>query len=174
MTSTTVGDANPSVTSIAQNYDGSIVFRRWLGAWIDFVILLSFLLVPDYVLGNETYRATLAVWVGLLLAYFPVTEVLLGRTVGKFVARTRVVNAQGRKPSFVQALVRSLFRLIEVNPLLVGGAPAGIAILVSKHRQRIGDMAAGTYVVLEKDARRIGASGSVNRSLDPDPLRGPA
>jgi uncharacterized RDD family membrane protein YckC len=151
----TVGVAYPSATSVAETYDGSIVVRRWLGAWVDFVVLLSLLVVPDYLLGNETYRATLLVWVGLLVAYFPLMESLLGRSVGKFVTRTRVVNANGRNPSIVQSLVRTLFRLIEVNPLLVGGSPAGIAVLLSRHKQRIGDMAAGTYVVLERDARRI-------------------
>ena len=38
-------------------------------------------------------------------------------------------------------------RLLEVNPLLFGGLPAGIAILTSERKQRIGDMLAGTVVV---------------------------
>lgn len=156
--------------SIAAGYDASILVRRWLGAWIDFVVLLSFLLVPDYVLGNATYRATLAVWIALLVAYFPVMEAVFGRTVGKFVTRTRVVDAAGRRPSIVQAIVRSLFRLIEVNPVLVGGLPAGIAVLASRHKQRLGDMVAGTYVLFERDLRR---APTVN-AAEPPPLPGMA
>jgi uncharacterized RDD family membrane protein YckC len=144
-----------SAASIAAGYDFSIVVRRWLGAWIDFIVLLSFLLVPDYVLGNETYRATLAIWLSLLAAYFPVTEMLFGKTVGKLVTRTRVVNDAGSRPSFVQAIVRTLFRLIEVNPVLVGGLPAGIAVIASRSKQRLGDMVAGTYVLLDRDARQL-------------------
>jgi uncharacterized RDD family membrane protein YckC len=140
---------------IAGGYDFSIVARRWLGAWIDFIVLLSFLVVPDYVLGNETYRATLYVWIGLLLTYFPVMEAVFGKSVGKFVARTRVVNAEGNLPSFMQAVVRTLFRLIEVNPVLVGGLPAGIAVVASRHKQRIGDMVANTYVLFERDIGRL-------------------
>ncbi|WP_457098129.1 RDD family protein [Lysobacter sp. P5_B9] len=143
-----------SAMAVAETYDGSMVARRWVGAWIDFIVLLLFLLIPDYVLGNETYRATLAIWVGLFAAYFPVMETLFGKTIGKFVTRTRVVNASGEKPSFMQSVVRTLFRLIEVNPILAGGVPAGIAVLVSRHKQRLGDMAARTYVLLDKDARQ--------------------
>jgi len=148
-------DSPTSAMSVAETYDGSIVVRRWLGAWIDFIVLLLFLVIPDYVLGNETYQATLFVWLGLGVAYFPVMETLLGRTVGKFVARTRVVDARGQNPSIIQSVVRTLFRLIEVNPVLVGGVPAGIAASVSRHKQRLGDMAAHTYVLREKDARQF-------------------
>jgi uncharacterized RDD family membrane protein YckC len=162
------GRSLSSAASIAAGYDFSIVVRRWLGAWIDFIVLLSFLLVPDYVLGNETYRATLAIWLSLLAAYFPVTEMLFGKTVGKFVTRTRVVNEAGRRPSFLQAIVRTLFRLIEVNPILVGGLPAGIAVIASRSKQRLGDMVAGTYVLLDRDARQLQLPATV--SAEPPPL----
>jgi uncharacterized RDD family membrane protein YckC len=45
-------------------------------------------------------------------------------------------------------------RLIEVNPLLMGGVPAGIAVAVSAKRQRIGDMIANTYVVRARTLRQ--------------------
>jgi uncharacterized RDD family membrane protein YckC len=44
-------------------------------------------------------------------------------------------------------LVRTLLRLLEANPLLFGGLPAGVAILLSGRNQRLGDLAAGTMVV---------------------------
>lgn len=144
-----------SAASIAAGYDFSIVVRRWLGAWVDFMVLLSFLVVPDYVLGNAVYRSTLAIWLSLLAAYFPVMEMLFGKTVGKMVTRTRVVNEAGQRPSFLQVIMRTLFRLIEVNPLLAGGLPAGIAVIVSRGKQRLGDMAAGTYVLRDSDARKL-------------------
>ena len=158
--------------SIAAGYDFSFVMRRWLGAWIDFIVLLSFLVVPDYVLGNAAYQATMAIWLGLLAAYFPVTEVLFGKSVGKLVTRTCVVNEAGRRPSFLQAVVRTLFRLIEVNPLLVGGLPAGIAVAASRGKQRLGDMAAGTYVLLDRDARKLQSAAMT--TAEPPPLPGAA
>jgi uncharacterized RDD family membrane protein YckC len=144
-----------SAASVASKYDSSIIVNRWLGAWIDFMVLISFLLVPDYLLGNEIYQKTLFIWLGLIAAYFPVMESLFGKTAGKFVTFTRVVNSKGEKPSWGQSIVRTLFRLLEVNPLLMGGIPAGIAVLASSNRQRLGDMVANTYVLRDKDAARM-------------------
>jgi uncharacterized RDD family membrane protein YckC len=36
---------------------------------------------------------------------------------------------------------------LEANPILFGGIPAGIAIISSAKKQRIGDLLAGTVVV---------------------------
>jgi uncharacterized RDD family membrane protein YckC len=55
-------------------------------------------------------------------------------------------------------MVRTLFRLIEVNPILVGGIPAGIAVLMSAHKQRLGDMVASTYVLRDRDADQLSRS----------------
>lgn len=150
-----------SAESVAGGYESSIVIYRWLGTCIDLVVLVCFLLLPDYLLGNALYNQTLFVWLGLIVLYFPVMETMFGRTVGKFVARTRVVNATGGKPSWGQSIVRTLFRLIEVNPLLFGGIPAGIVVMLSSKRQRLGDMVAGTYVLKDVDALQIAAARSV-------------
>ncbi|GAB1596774.1 RDD family protein [Lysobacter claricitrinus] len=159
--------------SIAAGYDASIVVRRWLGAWIDFIVLVSFLLIPDYVLGNARYQATIVVWLGLLVAYFPAMEAVFGKTVGKFLTFTRVVNAEGGRPSLGQAVVRTLFRLIEVNPVLAGGIPAGIAVIASRHKQRLGDMVAGTYVLFDRDLRgRAPAATTDVARAEPPPLPG--
>ena len=45
-----------------------------------------------------------------------------------------------------QIAVRTGLRLFEVNPLLLGALPAGVAILASSRRQRLGDWLAGTVV----------------------------
>ena len=166
-----VGHVPISAANIAAGYGFSIVLRRWLSAWIDFIVLLSFLLIPDYVLGNETYRATLAIWLGLLAAYFPVTETVFGKTLGKLLTRTRVVNEAGHRPSFIQSIVRTLFRLIEVNPILAGGLPAGIAVTATRAKQRLGDMAAGTYVVLDRDMHRLQLPATAVKA-EPPPLPG--
>jgi uncharacterized RDD family membrane protein YckC len=41
-------------------------------------------------------------------------------------------------------------RIIEVNPLLLGGIPAGIVVISTSRKQRIGDLLAGTIVVSDK------------------------
>jgi uncharacterized RDD family membrane protein YckC len=113
--------------------------------------LASFLLVPDYVLGNELYQKTILVWLGIAVAYFPVLETLYGRSLGKLVSGIVVVNESGRLPRLGQSVVRTLLRLIEVNPFLIGGLPAGIVALRTRSKQRLGDMLARTYVITTAD-----------------------
>jgi|SRR5262245_2658830 len=159
MNNVTFDNKPASATSVAGRYGSSILVTRWLGAWIDFIVLASLLFIPDYVLGNELYQKTIFIWLALIAAYFPVMESFFGKSVGKFITRTRVVNAKGGNPSWGQSIVRTLFRLIEVNPLLFGGVPAGIAVLASSNKQRLGDMVANTYVLRDKDASQIASSG---------------
>jgi uncharacterized RDD family membrane protein YckC len=147
-----------SVAAISGNYKYSIMVSRWLGAWIDFIVLAFFLLIPDRLLGNTLYRQTLFIWLGLAAAYFPVLESIFGKTAGKLVTHTRVVDSQGNNPSWKQSIIRTLFRLIEVNPFLLGGLPAGLVALVSSNRQRIGDLVADTYVLKDKDVNQIAAA----------------
>jgi uncharacterized RDD family membrane protein YckC len=64
-----------------------------------------------------------------------------------------VVDETGTPPGLIKALVRTALRLIEVNPLLAGGLPAaGFVAWAGPFRQRLGDLAANTYVV---SARRL-------------------
>lgn len=151
---------------IASSYGSGIVVRRWLGAWIDLAALMGVLVGADYLLGNDLYQRTLPVWIGYLLLYFPILEGKWGWSVGKLLTGTRVVDEAGLAPGIWKATKRTIPRLIEVNPLLLGGIPAGIAVLVSDAKQRLGDMWAGTYVLRAKDLRKI-----TFRGIQPDTLR---
>ncbi len=133
--------------AIARSYDTSIIVRRWLGCWVDFVALAALFLLPDALLGNAMYQKLLPLWIVLAVAYFPLTEGLTGRSLGKLATRTIVVTSTGAKPGIARAFLRTLLRLVEVNPLLFGGIPAALAAMASKTRQRLGDFAARTYVL---------------------------
>lgn len=67
-----------------------------------------------------------------------------GQTVGKYVMRLRVIDEQGLRLQFSQIVVRNLLRLVDSLPVfyLVGG----IACVLSKRCQRLGDFAANTIV----------------------------
>ena len=60
----------------------------------------------------------------------------------------------------VQAFVRNLFRAIEDVPIpspigmFLGMFLSGITIFLTSHRQRIGDLVAGTFVIDVRDADR--------------------
>ncbi len=55
-------------------------------------------------------------------SYYLLFEFYTGKTIGKFITRTQVVNEQGGKPTFNQILGRSLCRLIPFEPLSFFGA----------------------------------------------------
>lgn len=81
------------------------------------------------------------------LGYFFLSEGLWSRTPGKYLQGLMVIDPSGGRCGWRRALVRTLLRVLEANPLLFGGLPAGLAILASKGNQRLGDLAAGTLVV---------------------------
>ncbi|HEX8293405.1 MAG TPA: RDD family protein [Pyrinomonadaceae bacterium] len=84
------------------------------------------------------------------LGYFFLFEALWSRTPGKYLQGLMVVDPSGGRCDWRRALLRTLLRLVEANPLLFGGLPAGLAILISKRNQRLGDLVAGTLVVSDK------------------------
>jgi uncharacterized RDD family membrane protein YckC len=68
-----------------------------------------------------------------------------GQTVGKKVFRLRVMDADGLRLQFHQVLMRNIVRFVDLIPgfYLVGG----MACLLSRKSQRLGDLAASTIVV---------------------------
>lgn len=144
------------VEDIARRSDaGRLLVLRWVGAWIDFVALILFLAAAQLVLGERLYDETLYILLGALILYFPVTEGIWGRSLGKLITGTIVVDSSGRAPGMLKAGLRTVARIVEVNPLLAGGLPAGIVLLLSKRRQRLGDMLARTYVVRARDLAEV-------------------
>jgi uncharacterized RDD family membrane protein YckC len=107
-------------------------------------------------------------WLVALVAYFVVFEALWGRTLGKLITGTVVIDRDGRAPGFAKAIARTVLRLVEVNPLLIGGLPAGIALLVTKRHQRMGDLLAGTYVVRKKYLKRAATASSLQPAAGAD------
>jgi uncharacterized RDD family membrane protein YckC len=68
-----------------------------------------------------------------------------GQSVGKWLLRLQVMDVHGLRLHFTQIAVRNLLRFVDALPFfyLVGG----VACLVSRHGQRLGDLAANTVVV---------------------------
>lgn len=95
--------------------------------------------------------AGLVVTVGYFLfsqGYGIATEWLWrGQTMGKRLLRLRVVDARGLRLSFAQVVLRNLLRFVDALPVfyLVGG----LAALLNRRAQRLGDLAADTLVVWE-------------------------
>jgi len=71
-----------------------------------------------------------------------------GQTLGKRLLGLRVVDAQGLRLQLPQIALRNLLRVLDMLPLLY--LVGGIAALVSRKGQRLGDLAANTVVAHER------------------------
>src|SRR6266436_951365 len=107
-------------------------------------ILTVGLIQTDSIVGGTTLCLT-------YLSYFFIFEMLWSRTPGKFMQGLVVRNIDGTRSSLKSHLIRTISRVLEANPILFGGIPAGIAIFASAKKQRIGDSLAGTVVVSRHD-----------------------
>ena len=91
------------------------------------------------------------IWIVVIFTscYHLIFEYLLnGKSPGKMICRIRVVRIDGQKLSFWDCLLRWSLRLIDTTAM---GIVAIISIVVSSRMQRLGDLAAGTVVILEKN-----------------------
>jgi len=75
-----------------------------------------------------------------------------GQTLGKRLLHLRVLDSRGLHLRLSQVVVRNLMRAVDTFPIAY--AAGGIAMLISRRRQRLGDLAAQTVVVrLRRQAR---------------------
>lgn len=66
-----------------------------------------------------------------------------GQSPGKYIMKIRVINKDGSRPSLGSFLMRWLLSFVDVGVSGVGL----LVILLTKHSQRLGDLAAGTMVI---------------------------
>ncbi len=67
-----------------------------------------------------------------------------GQTLGKRMLHIRVMDARGLRLKFSQIAIRNLLRFVDSMPVYLVG---GLAMLISRRTQRLGDFAANTIVV---------------------------
>lgn len=100
----------------------------------------------------------------LFWGYFALFEAFNnGRTLGKRVAKIRVIHQSGRGINFAEALARNLVRIIDYLPGFYGVGIA--AMFMSRRSQRLGDMVAGTLVVREREVEAPMWGESTSRTL---------
>src|SRR5690349_19767483 len=148
---------------------------------IRLVLVLAWLVVGSFVylgrlglldMGGSRLDQGYVLWVLLPISviyflYRPVLEIVVrGSTPGKRMAGVRIVARTGDIPGPGALLLRNVFRLIDSMPFvyLVGL----ISVIFTDQHVRIGDLAAGTLLIIERDesdrsfARLVPTSG-----LDP-------
>lgn len=92
-----------------------------------------------------TLAAVITALVGLPTALETLTR---GRSLGKLAFGLRTVRDDAGPISFQHAFVRALVGVVEIYVFL--GGPAFFSALLSERGKRLGDFAAGTYVVRER------------------------
>ena len=130
--------------------------RRMLATLVDFLVIFGYVVVVNltFELGGGNIDEGLGMLSLLpVLVYFPLLEIgMKGQTIGKASLSIRVIKLDGTAPGMGAYLMRWLLGLVEYY-LSLGGI-AALAIIFSRNNQRLGDLAAGTTVILNKKIDR--------------------
>jgi uncharacterized RDD family membrane protein YckC len=170
MSSSTVGvgiDDLVTGEAVALDLPAAGFAMRALSGFLDVVIALVALFVGFVVTlmivantDEAIMGAAVTVLTVLVLVVLPTTMETLtrGRSLGKLATGLRTVRDDAGPIGFRHAVTRALVGVVEIWALL--GVPALVSGLVSNKGKRLGDYAAGTYVVRER----------VKMTLPPPPM----
>ncbi len=163
---------------MAYALDLLIVGLAFLGCCVTIIVMFILLAWAMPWISGDFFKELISSSFGLLAIiaavsfwfYGAVCETLRnGQTLGKQITHMRVISTDGSAIDGVQAMVRNLFRFLDIMPFIpttiffvfdfyedAWGIPlflAGLICMVASPRfQRIGDLVAGTMVVLvERD-----------------------
>jgi uncharacterized RDD family membrane protein YckC len=152
----------PELVSIEMPLAG--IGSRFIALLVDYLILIPgglllgklFSLIVAAIGAFSTMSAQWAFGLYTLLTfviqwgYFTLFEAFWnGRTPGKRVARIRVIQRSGRAIGLFESMARNLVRVVDQFPIIyVVGI---ISMFVTKQHQRLGDLAAGTLVVRDRE-----------------------
>jgi uncharacterized RDD family membrane protein YckC len=101
---------------------------------------------------SEQWAVAIVIFIVFLFnwGYFTLFEAFWnGRTPGKRVAKIRVIQRSGRAIGLFESMARNLVRYVDQIPFFY--AVGVIAMFVTRQHQRLGDLAAGTLVVRERE-----------------------
>lgn len=152
----------PELVSIEMPLAG--IGSRFIALLVDYLIwgagftalaLLLSVILPSIVVFSRIsaqWAFALVVFFFFLVnwGYFTLFEAFWnGRTPGKRVARIRVIQRSGRAIGLFESMARNLVRYIDQLPGFY--AVGVITMFVTRQHQRLGDLAAGTLVVRDRE-----------------------
>lgn len=125
-----------------------VVGARIIALLIDEVILGCFGFVIFLAAASQNSETLLYGGIAILfLGYHILFEGLRGQTIGKMLMGVIVVGVDNEPCTFGEAIIRNLLRTIDALGFYIVGL---LVMLVTPHRQRVGDIVAGTSVVRAK------------------------
>lgn len=127
-------------------------------------IVISLVLLVGLTIGVGVLTAEASTAVGQAMDLVTVVLVLValpaaletftrGRTIGKLALGLRVVRDDGGPITSRHAITRALVGFVEI--WMFTGIPALVASVLNARSKRLGDMAAGTYVVTQRSRMRL-------------------
>jgi uncharacterized RDD family membrane protein YckC len=123
-------------------------------AIVGFGVLFLALIVSFDADGALQHVAVVCSLMAVFLVYPTTVETLTrGKSLGKWVLGLRVVREDGGTVTAQQAFVRALIAIPEIYAF--SGGPAFFSCLVSARGKRLGDYAAGTYVIRDRVTLRL-------------------
>jgi len=138
------------------------VLLRCVSAVIDLIILVIAMVMASFAVTPLIERVSVAVaqtalivLVVALVLGIPIAmeTITRGKTIGKLIMGLRTVRDDGGPITFRHAVVRGLVGWVEIY-LTQGIVALATALLTSRNR-RLGDLAAGTYVINERQTMRL-------------------
>ncbi len=154
--SITQNTANLGERMLAYLIDGFVI--------VAYTILVVLLLISLDIEFGDMWALYLVATLPAFLYYLLFETFTDGKTIGKGLMKLRVVKLDGSKPNFGNYFVRWMLRIIDVT--LTSGGAAVLTILIRGNGQRIGDIAAGTTVISEK--QRISLRDTLLRDIPED------
>jgi uncharacterized RDD family membrane protein YckC len=143
--------------NIEFGYDVAGIGVRFLAALVDHgifvaVMYIVFLLMDRADVSMAAYRIFITTSTLLMCAYYIAFERFWnGQTPGKRIFGLRVVQDAGRPVTLLASVIRNLIRIIDFFPVLYGLAI--VSMFIDQRIRRMGDLAAGTLVV--RDRQRV-------------------
>jgi len=146
------------------------VGMRAIAQLIDLLILGAFYIalgIASVLVWSGDYAQAAFLVIGAVggAGYFVGLEYFMGgQTIGKRAVNIRVVQMDGRNAGLLAVVIRNLFRLIDSLP--VGYFLGLIVVMCSSRDRRIGDMVAGTIVVVEKEKERLKLRKKIDKRVN--------
>jgi uncharacterized RDD family membrane protein YckC len=140
----------------------------WMIALAGLILLISLVdpSLSHFSRMGEKWAVALFIFVPFLLywGYFTLFEAFWnGRTPGKRLAKIRVIQRSGRGIGLFESMTRNFLRIVDQFPLIY--AVGTVSIFLTRQHQRLGDLAAGTLVVHERENLSASSSATSARTF---------
>lgn len=148
--------------AVALDLPAASLGGRILSGLIDVIVTMILFIAAIFVFvvaalqadGALVWAAFIATMITVFLVFPATLETLTrGKSLGKLVCGLRTVRDDAGPITFQHAFVRALIGFVELY--VFTGVPAFFSALISSRGKRLGDYAAGTYVVRDRVRLRL-------------------